>query len=109
MIGRLKIEKIKNDILGKNYDLSVVFVSENKIRSLNKKYRKINKPTDVLSFSLSKNLGEILICKKIAQKKKNPVLFLVIHGMLHLKGLEHSDKMEAYERTYYNRYRCGHL
>ena len=61
----------------------------------------------MLSFSLQEGLGEILICKKIAQKKKNPILFLVIHAVLHLKGMEHSSKMEAYERAYYNRYRCG--
>ena len=108
-MNKLKIEKIKEEILGKDYDLSVAFVSENKIKSLNKKYRKINKPTDVLSFSLQEGLGEILICKKIAQKKKTPILFLVIHAVLHLKGMEHSSKMEAYERAYYNRYRCGHL
>lgn len=113
----LKIGKIKNDILGKNYDLSVVFVGENKIKSLNKKYRKINKPTDILSFAISDKMGEIFICPKVAKVKapefnmiyKNYLILLVIHGMLHLKGLEHGSKMEEYELTHYNRYRRRNL
>ena len=103
------IEKIKNDILGKRYELSFCFISKNKIKSLNKKYRGKDEPTDILSFPLEKDSGEILICKEIARKKKNSILFLVIHGMLHLKGLEHGAKMEAYELTHYSRYRRRYL
>jgi rRNA maturation RNase YbeY len=110
-------EKIKNDILGKRYELSFAFVSKNIIKSLNKKYRKKNEPTNILSFPLSKDCGEILICREIARtkSKKNGMgfeeylLFLVIHGMLHLKGLRHGDKMERYEFTYYSRYRRRYL
>lgn len=109
----IKIERIKNDILGKDYDLSLRFISENKIRLLNKKYRKINKPTDILSFAISDKMGEIFICKSIANKKAkdfahqypNYILFLVIHGLLHLKGMRHGSKMERYEFTHYSRYR----
>lgn len=109
----LEIEKIKTDILGKDYDLSICFVTPNKIKELNKKYRKINKPTDILSFEISDKMGEIFICKRIANKKAKDfadqypdyILFLVIHGCLHLKGMEHSSKMERYEFTYYSRYR----
>lgn len=113
----LKIEEIKNEILGKRYELSFSFISKSQIKSLNKKYRKINKPTDVLSFSLEKNSGEILICKEIAKQKSkefnmtpaNYLIFLVIHACLHLKGFEHGDKMEQYEFSHYNRYRRRHL
>jgi probable rRNA maturation factor len=116
-LNNSKIEQIKSDILGKRYELSFAFISKNKIKSLNKKYRKKDEPTDILSFPLEKNGGEILICKEIAKEKAkkfdmafvNYLLFLVIHGSLHLKGLSHGDKMERYEQRYYSRYRRGHL
>ncbi|MBN2094287.1 MAG: rRNA maturation RNase YbeY [Candidatus Zambryskibacteria bacterium] len=111
------IEEIKNDILGKRYKLSFAFISKPEIQKLNKKYRRKNEPTDVLSFNLDRNLGEILICPIVAKKKalkfypdfKNYFIFLVIHAMLHLKGLHHGSKMEEYEFTYYRRYRRRHL
>lgn len=117
MIERLKIEDIKNEILGKQYELSFAFISKNRIKLLNNTYRKKDEPTDILSFPLSKNSGEILICKTVAKTKASSfgknlqeyILFLVIHGMLHLKGLHHGDRMEKYELTYYSRYRRRYL
>ena len=114
---KLLIEEIKADILGKRYELSVVFIGKKDIKSLNKKYRKKNEATDVLSFAISDKIGEIFICSEIAKKKaksfsmtfKNYLLFLVIHAILHLKGMRHGSKMEGYEFAYYSRYRCGHL
>ena len=111
------VEEIKNDILGKPYELSFAFIDKARSKFLNKTYRNKNKPTDVLSFPLDKNMGEILICKEIAKIKSakfdmtypNYLLFLVIHALLHLKGMDHSDKMEQYELTYYSRHRCRHL
>ncbi len=115
--AKATVDKIKEEILGKQYELSFAFVSKNKIKFLNKTYRKKDEPTDILSFPLSKKDGEILICKDIAKIKakkfemtfQDYLLFLVIHGMLHLKGLEHNAKMERYERIYHNRYRHRHL
>ncbi|MBI4652767.1 rRNA maturation RNase YbeY [Candidatus Kuenenbacteria bacterium] len=55
----------------KNAEISIIFVGEKKIKQINKKYRKINKVTDVLSFGLWKVVrplaeqnyfGEIFIC-----------------------------------------------
>jgi probable rRNA maturation factor len=63
------VEKIKNEILGKRYELSFSFVSADEIKELNKKYRKKNKPTDILSFPLDQKMGEILICREIATQK----------------------------------------
>lgn len=118
------VEKIKKDILGKSYELSFAFIDKKEIKQLNKTYRKKNEATDILSFPLSKTSGEILICKEMADKKfkkfrlitpenfskpDDYLLFLVIHGMLHLKGLKHGCKMNEYEFTYYSRYRCGNL
>jgi rRNA maturation RNase YbeY len=113
----LPIEEIKNEILGKHYELSFSFISKSKIKELNKKYRGKDEPTDVLSFPLDKNSGEILICRSVAKIKApkfdmilpDYLLFLVIHALLHLKGLRHGVKMERYEFTYHSRYRRGHL
>ncbi len=101
-------DEYKNKILGKNYELSIVYVGEKFIQNLNKKYRKINKPTDILSFSLEKNSGEIFFCEKIAEKKArefertpdNFVKFLFIHGMVHLLGYDHGNKMESLETRF---------
>ena len=111
-IPNLPFFSIKEDILGKKYILSLAFIGENKIHKLNKKYRQKDKPTNILSFPLSKKEGEILICPKIVKKeikkfnKTYPQLlqFLVIHGMLHLKGMEHSSRMEEAEKKYDKKY-----
>ena len=106
-------EKIKNDILGKRYELSIAFVSEKKSREINKKYRKKDKPTNVLSFPLRKNEGELVLCKTVIKKEAENLNrnlqewlgFLVIHGMLHLKGFEHGRKMEKLEYFYCKKFR----
>jgi probable rRNA maturation factor len=103
-----KIKSLKNDILGRDYSLSIAYVTEKKSREINKKYRKKDKATNILSFALRKNEGEIVLCKAVMKKeaknfKKNFdefLLFLVIHGMLHLKGLKHGKKMEKLEKKY---------
>lgn len=109
--------QIKNDILGKNYSLSLAFVDEKKSKEINKKYRNKDNSTNVLSFLLSKKEGEILLCPaviknevKIKKFNKNYTEltgFLVIHGMLHLKGLDHSSTMERAEEKYDKKYFRG--
>ncbi len=108
----MRFEKIKNDILGKDYSLSIAFVPVKKSHEINKKYRKKDKPTNVLSFPLQKNAGELILCKEVIQKEAKDLgktykkweLFLVIHGMLHLKGMAHSSKMEQAEEFYYKKH-----
>src|SRR3989344_1839376 len=93
-IPKVDFEGIKNVILGKKYELSFIIVKKSEIRKLNKKYRNVNQPTDILSFPLSKNLGEIYInpemtkleAKKFNRNYKNFLIFLFIHGLVHLKG-----------------------
>jgi len=80
-------------------DLSITFVGPEEIQKLNQKYRKINKPTDVLSFTY-KNFGEIVICPPMV--KKNAERFgetaekelrrVLIHGILHILGYDHKKK-----------------
>ena len=99
--------------------LSLAFVGKEEIKSLNKKFRKKNKETDVLSFALSEKnyLGEIIICPEVVKEnaKENGIpaerelLKVFIHGILHLCGYDHekSEKeaklMEAREEFYLNK------
>ncbi len=104
----LPFDEFKNAILGEKYELSIVFVDEKKIHKLNIDYRKMDEPTDILSFSLSKSAGEIFICEEIAKVKAkefertndNFLQFLLIHGMAHLKGYDHGTKMETLEKKF---------
>jgi probable rRNA maturation factor len=101
----MRFENVKNDILGKQYSLSIAYVDEKKSREINKKYRNKNKATNVLSFPLHKNEGEIVLCpaaikreaKSFSKTFRQFLGFLVIHGMLHLKGYDHGEKMEKLE------------
>jgi probable rRNA maturation factor len=109
---RLPFDLLKTDILGKNYALSLAFVSENQSKKINKKYRNKGKPTNVLSFALRKNEGEIILCPSVIKKEAKSfektfrqfIGFLVIHGMLHLKGLEHSSRMDKAQDFYFEKY-----
>ncbi len=110
------VEKIKTDILGKGYSLSLAFVSAKKSQEVNKKYRGKDKPTNVLSFALRKNEGEILLCKPVIRKEAKNfgrtfdefLGFLVIHGLLHLKGCVHGATMERLEAKYDQKYFSRH-
>lgn len=90
-------ENWKNKILGKNYNLSLVFCGPAKTRELNIKYRHKDKVSNILSFPISKTAGEVFI-KLPATDFSIPHLF--IHGLLHLKGLTHSSKMKLEERKF---------
>lgn len=107
-LPRLPFVDIKNSILGERYELSIVFCGSGLSKRLNRTYRGKNKPTNVLSFPLSKKSGEIVIdlvrSKKEApqfdEKFVNFIGFLFIHGLLHLKGLDHGSTMESKERRF---------
>ena len=87
--------KIKEQVLGKRYELSLVFAGNSFMRRLNRVYRGKDKPANVLSFQLSKNSGEIFISP--SKTGGFSVLELFIHGLLHLKGMEHGDIMDFEE------------
>lgn len=105
--GKLRFQFIQEEILGKNYELSLVFAGKTKMRSLNMLYRNKNTSANVLSFPLEKNSGEIFInldtqseAKKFEMSYKKYIEYLLIHGCLHLKGLDHGEKMEKMEDMY---------
>lgn len=103
---------IKNDILGKEYELSIALVSEKKSSELNRRYRHKNKPTNILSFALTKQSGEIILCPAVIRREAKNFSktfsqflgFLVIHGMLHLEGMEHSSRMDTKQDFYFTKY-----
>ena len=103
---RLPFDRIKDHVLGKRYELSVVFVGDMRAQSLNKKYRKKNYIPNVLSFPLSENSGEIFINPHQAKREapdfdlsaRSMIGYLFIHGLLHLKGARHGATMEATEQ-----------
>tara|TARA_Y100000996_G_scaffold407782_1_gene385834 strand:+ start:170 stop:625 length:456 start_codon:yes stop_codon:yes gene_type:complete len=105
-----KIKKIQKDrfFSNKKYSLSLQLSGEKEIKYLNNKFRKKNKPTDILSFpsETKKNLnnlvasnskiylGDIIINIKkmnISSKVlfKNHLNVLFVHGLLHLFGYDH--------------------
>lgn len=98
----LPVEKIKNFVLGKRYDLSLAFLSAKKMRAVTRRTKGKSKISNVLAFPLSKNSGEILICKEAAKPYTIPYLF--IHGLLHLKGHRHGGTMELIERRLLKRF-----
>ena len=105
--SRLRFQKIKEMVLGIRYELSLVFISPQKSKKLNKEFRGKDKIANVLSFPLEKNCGEIFInlnVEKETSKRdlsyKKYVEFLLIHGCLHLKGLGHGDKMSKEEKRF---------
>ena len=99
-----KKQKIFNTLINssKNINEFTVFLTKNsKMKKLNNKFRKVNKPTDVLSFPLNLKfkkkvyLGDIAISYEIINKRSKKSSFdheldkMWIHGYLHLKGHDH--------------------
>ena len=86
--------------MGKKYELSIVFCGNMFSQRLNRAYRGKNTPTNVLSFPLSENSGEIFI--NLSFLKGFSVRQLFIHGCLHLEGMTHGAKMEKLEHQIFN-------
>ena len=86
-------------------ELGVVLIDKKNMRDLNRKYRKKNKVTDVLSF-LGKGefLGDVALCSEQIQKQAKEhglhwveeFSYLLLHGLLHLLGYDHEkSRVEA--------------
>lgn len=109
-----------NDVIAKTLEnekvtgavFSIIYVSLEEIHKLNKEYRGIDRPTDVISFALEDSndfevenlrvLGDIYICidkmkeqaKEYGHSEKRELSFLTCHGLLHLLGYDHMEKEE---------------
>ena len=91
-----------------NGKVMLTMVNDKEIRALNREYRGVDKPTDVLSFSyfgeenfpVQDTLGEILISIPAAVKQakdhgktlNEELQFLFLHGLLHVFGFDHIKK-----------------
>jgi len=94
--------------------LTVALADDEEVRALNKRDRRKDKPTNVLSYPSGERafLGDIVLARQTVWRearaqKKSPadhVAHLVVHGTLHLLGHDHetsdadADRMEALER-----------
>ncbi len=104
----LPYDEIKNAILGNQYDLSLAFVSYEDSESLHQQYKHEDGPANILSFPLTDTSGEIIlhlptVYAKSAEYDHTPrqhLIFLLIHGMLHLLGHTHGHAMEKLERQW---------
>ena len=86
---------------GKKQEFSILLTNNKKMKSLNYKFRKKNKPTDVLAFATenfrkkNKYIGDIAISFDIIKKRSKTSNFFIefdktwIHGYLHLIGYDH--------------------
>jgi probable rRNA maturation factor len=105
-LSQKDIEKIALSVLGKKYEASIVIGGDALLKKLNEEYRQKEGTTNVLSFSLSPQSGEIFLNeKKIAReardagkKIKNHFAYIFIHALLHLKGMSHGSTMEKEEK-----------
>lgn len=94
----------------KNVMFNVIMVDNESIHKINKEYRGIDRPTDVITFALEDNkqinipdcrvLGDIYIsydkvikqAEEYCHSKKREICFLGVHGLLHLLGYDHMNK-----------------
>jgi probable rRNA maturation factor len=79
-------------------EVSVALVEPETIRALNSEFRGKDAQTDVLSFEVDgpygEMVGEVVICPACAEM---PVEELVVHGALHLAGMDHGEDFESSE------------
>ena len=96
-----------------NYVTDVTIIDDEEIHKINREYRNVDRPTDVISFAFyddeneanilgdsPKSLGQILIsyeraeaqAKEYGHSLKREMSFLFVHGLLHLLGYDHMTK-----------------
>ena len=98
-------KKIKDAVLGKSYELSLVLMGDTMASRLNKEHKNKSGPTNILSFPLTKSEGEIFLnirraerdAKKFDHSQIQHITYLFIHGCLHLRGNKHGTVMEKAE------------
>jgi probable rRNA maturation factor len=127
-----KIKRAARKILSalgyEKHEVSIVLVDDEEITRLNRQYFHRRRPTNVIAFPMAAGqpaaihpeiLGDVVISAETANRQamavggepEEEVLFLMIHGLLHLVGYDHESspgerrKMEVKERELYNRVR----
>jgi len=118
--------------LGANAEISILLCHNEYIHQLNKQYRQIDRPTDVLSFALNEGqdvdydgpdanlLGDIIIslekvdeqAAEYGHSRERELAYLTIHGMLHILGYDHmepDDKAEMRHEEEFILQRLGYV
>ena len=112
---RKAAERILASLRISGYELSVLLLDNKGIRAVNKKYLNRNRPTNVISFSLTEGefgninplvLGDVVISVEKALEQaetsgtslEEELTFLLIHGILHLVGYDHEKKGSEREK-----------
>lgn len=117
-INKIVQQTLKAEGLAPPYEVSMVFTSSEVVRQLNRDYRGLNEPTDVLAFYMLPQkgtdssfvlppdgvarLGEVIIsypqaaeqAREQGHSSKRELALLVIHGILHLLGYDHEEPEE---------------
>ena len=108
LAARVVQEVLAAEGVAKEAEVSVVFVDDEYIRHLNRQYRGVDSPTDVLSFAMLEGeplagkeeeliLGDVVVSLPAAQRQSaeyghslaREVAYLIVHGVLHLLGYDH--------------------
>jgi probable rRNA maturation factor len=75
-----------------------VFISNKKMMELNSEFRKINEPTDVLSFNIDDENNEVYVSPSYIysnyrkEKFEEEIVRMIVHGILHIYGFDHKGK-----------------
>lgn len=104
---------IKDSILGKKHEVSLIFIGSHRAKNLNEKHRQKDYVPNILTFDLDDTHTEIFICPDVAKKQcrdfdlslSDYYAFLFIHGCLHAKGFSHGDEMNIQEDTFLKKYK----
>lgn len=111
LIEKVVLECLKQENKGTDYEISITFIDDDEIHELNKEYRGVDKPTDVLSFPMGEDeldipgetlLGDIVISIETARRQaeefghslEREISYLVAHSMFHLMGYDHMNDEE---------------
>ncbi len=104
---------------GKEMEVSVALVGEERMRELNERYRKGEGATDVLTFVYEEGSGEVVICPQVVERYakeegmsfEERMLLTVVHAALHLCGYDHefdderADEMFRKQGEYFEKLR----
>ena len=107
IIGRDALDLLNAASLDDGEQLSLTLCDDEHIHALNREWRSVDKPTDVLSFPMDDEqlLGDLVISMDTAALQaeqrghtlRDEVRVLLVHGLLHLLGYDHETSREEYE------------
>ncbi|WP_148136669.1 rRNA maturation RNase YbeY [Candidatus Formimonas warabiya] len=120
LLNTLVCAVIREENLDMDPEVSILLVDDAEIQELNRSYRGMDRPTDVLSFAMNEEmegapefisleesnlLGDIVISLETAGRQaeeyghslERELGFLTVHGMLHLLGYDHGNEAETAE------------